>query len=46
MSHKQIVTPADHPVVKPARIQYLRTGSRRPAAPKVGIVSGVQPFLT
>jgi hypothetical protein len=49
MTRKQI-TNTDHPDqqvrVRPARIQYLRTGNSRPAAPKVGTVPGVQSLLS
>jgi hypothetical protein len=49
MSRKQPLITADHPetqvLVRPASIQYLRTGRRRPTAPEVGTVHGVQPFF-
>jgi hypothetical protein len=49
MTRKQIAN-TDHPDqqvrVRPARIQYLRTGNSRPAAPKVGTVPGVQSLLS
>ena len=46
MSRKQPLITADAPVlVRPASIQYLRTGRRRPTAPEVGTVHGVQPFF-
>ena len=45
MTRKPNITtrPTDHQaVVTPARIRYLRTGGRRPTAPKVGTVPGVR----